>query len=68
MEDCKTTVAIDGHEIHDYKTVQPDFMAALKTKIREVMTATFFPPCKQEDCASFCPFLELCRRKTYTFE
>ena len=65
----KTTIAIDEKEINDYRTIQDDFIAALKEKAREVMTATSFPPCEQKDCDPYCPFMEsLCRRKVFRLE
>ena len=65
----KTTIAIDEKEINDYRTIQDDFIAALKEKAREVMTATSFPPCEQKECDPYCPFMEsLCRRKVFRLE
>lgn len=64
----KTTITIDEQEVHDYRTIQTEFMSALKAKIQEVMTTTHFPPCDEKECPSYCPFMELCRRKVYTFE
>ena len=64
----QTTVALNEQLIHDYRTIQADVYAALKTKVNEVLTATSFPPCEPDDCDPFCPFLDLCRRKVRRFE
>jgi RecB family exonuclease len=63
----QTTVALNEQPIHDYRAVQDEFCAALKTKVQEIYSATSFPPCEPKDCDPFCPFLDLCRRKTRDF-
>ena len=68
MNNILTTLTIDGQPISDFRTIQESFIDALKTKIKEVLTTTSFPPCEKNDCASYCPFLEICRRKVYKIE
>ena len=63
----QTTVALNEQPIHDYRAVQDEFCAALRTKVQEIYSATSFPPCEPSECDPFCPFLELCRRKTRDF-
>lgn len=68
MTNLQTRLTVDEQEVTDYRTIREAFMKAYKEKVREVLTTTVFPPCEPKECASYCPFLSLCRRKVYTFE
>ena len=59
----QTTVALDEQTVHDYRTIEKEFYAALKAKADEVLKTTSFPPCESDKCDPYCPFLDLCRRK-----
>ena len=65
----KTTIAVDGKEIHNYEAdIKNDFITALTDKVQEIKTITTFPPCAPKDCDPYCPFISLCRRKVYRYE
>ena len=62
LTDLPTTVKVDKAEVTNYRELQDTFLPALQAKIQEIATVTEFPPCEENKCKSFCPFLTLCRR------
>ena len=68
MSGLKTHLTVDKQEVTDYRNIRNMFIEAYKEKVKEVLTTTVFPPCEPKNCASYCPFLGVCRRKVYTFE
>lgn len=60
-----TTVKIDKAEVTDYSTIKDTFLSALEAKVHEIATVTEFPPCAENKCKSYCPFLTLCRRSVH---
>lgn len=57
-----TTVSVGKQSIKNYRDIQESFLKALREKMREILTATKFPPCDEGKCSGFCPFLGTCRR------
>ena len=67
LTDIVTTIDIEGQTVHDYAAFQSSFYDALRTKMNELLTATRFPQCEEDQCPSFCPFFDLCARKPKEF-
>lgn len=67
LTDIVTTIDVANETVTDYKTVEQPFYEALCAKTAELMTATAFPPCDEDQCKSFCPFFDLCGRKPKEF-
>lgn len=63
-----TTLSINGQPISDVRTIKDTLKDNLAAKIKEVMTTTYFPKCKEDECSSYCPFLQLCGRKPKEFK
>lgn len=67
LNEIETTLEMEQETVYDYKTIHERFYGLLCAKIREVLTATEFLPCAEEDCPSFCPFFHLCGRSPKEF-
>lgn len=63
LTDIVTTVDVEAQTVQDYAAIQAPFVEALQQKMKEVLTATSFPMCAEENCPTFCPFATLCGRK-----
>ena len=63
LTDIVTTVDVEAKTVQDYAAIQAPFVEALQAKMKEVLTATSFPMCAEENCPTFCPFATLCGRK-----
>ena len=68
LTDLPTTVKVDKAEVTDYSAIKDTFLAALEEKVQEIATASEFPPCEENKCMSYCPFLTLCRRSVRQVE
>ncbi len=62
LTDIVTTIDVEAQTVQDFAAIQQPFEQALQTKMREVITATSFPMCAEDDCPTFCPFFTLCGR------
>lgn len=64
-----TAVTMGGVPIADYNQLRPDtplqkgIPTLIGNKIQEALTTTDFPQCKEGDCKSYCPFLDICARE-----
>ncbi len=64
-----TAVTMGGVPIADYNRLRPDtplqkgIPTLIGNKIQEALTTTDFPQCKEGDCKSYCPFLDICARE-----
>lgn len=65
LDGLPTTVKIDKAYVTDYNAIKDTFLPALQAKIQEIATVTEFPPCEENKCKSYCPFLSLCRRSVH---
>lgn len=63
LTDIVTTLDVADETVHDYRKIQEPFIQALQTKMQQVLTATDFPLCEEDDCPSYCPFFQLCGRQ-----
>lgn len=68
LTDLPTTVKVDKAVVSNYRDLQDTFLPALQAKIQEIATVTEFPPCEENKCKSYCPFLTLCRRSVRSFD
>lgn len=64
LTEIETTIDVAAQTVSDYAQIEDSFYHALQTKMKEVLTATEFPQCEPDKCSSFCPFAELCGRKS----
>lgn len=64
LTDIITTIDIEQTTVSDYQTIRDTFYEALRTKAKEVLTTTEFPQCEEDKCPTFCPFFDLCGRKS----
>jgi len=62
LTDIVTTIDVADETVHNYAAVEPEFYAALQTKIRQLLTAGEFPMCEPDQCPPYCPFFDLCGR------
>ena len=62
LTNLSTTVKVDKTDVLNYRDIQDDFLKALRAKVAEILTAKEFPPCPENKCKSYCPFLGLCHR------
>lgn len=62
LTDLPTRVKVDKAEVTDYSTIRDAFLSALEAKVQEIATVDEFPPCEENKCMSYCPFLKQCRR------
>lgn len=67
LTDIETTIDVEHVTVSDYASIAEEFMEALQTKAKEVLTTESFPPCEEDKCPKFCPFFELCGRKPKEF-
>lgn len=67
LTDIITTIDINNETVHDYAAIHEPFLEELTSKVKQVVTATQFPPCEEGKCPSFCPFFNLCGRKPTDF-
>ena len=64
-----TAVTMGGAPMADYNLLRPDtplqkgIPTLIGNKIQEALTTTDFPQCKEGDCKSYCPFLDICARE-----
>lgn len=68
LTDLPTTVKVDKAVVANYRDIQDTFLEALQAKIEEMANVTEFPPCEENKCKSYCPFLTLCRRSVRSFD
>ena len=67
LTDIETTIDVENATVRDYAVIAGDFIAALQTKAKELLTANTFPQCDEDKCPAFCPFFDLCGRKPKDF-
>jgi hypothetical protein len=67
LTDIVTTIDVEGQPVSDYATIAPQFIEAMKPKIKELLNATEFPQCAEGECPSYCPFFDLCGRHSEEF-
>ena len=58
-----TTIDIENETVRDFAAIKDTFTNHLTDKIKEILTATSFPQCEPDQCASYCPFFALCGRQ-----
>lgn len=67
LTDIVTTIDVDGQTVHDYASIASEFTEGLQAKIKQILTATEFPQCAPDKCPSYCPFYDLCGRKSLEY-
>lgn len=67
LTDIETTIDVENATVRDYALIAGDFIAALQTKVKEMLTTESFPQCEEDKCPAFCPFYNLCGRKPKDF-
>lgn len=68
LTDIKTNLSIDRKVLQNYSDVRDSFVEALSEKVKELLTTTEFPPCAEDKCRSYCPFLNYCGRRAMDYE
>ncbi len=62
-----TALTLGGQPIADYNALRDDseaqIPAIIRGKINSVLATTDFPQCKENECKSYCPFLDICSRE-----
>jgi RecB family exonuclease len=67
LTEIVTTIDVADETVHDYRRIQDAFVETLQPKIKQLLTTTDFPQCEEDQCPSYCPFMELCGRKVQEF-
>ena len=66
LTEAETTIDLEGERVAHYQNLAESFQQSLQEKVRQIITATDFPQCEEDQCPSFCPFFDLCGRKPQT--
>ena len=67
LTEINTGIEVEEAPVTDYREIQSAFSDALREKVTQLVHATSFPPCEEDQCPPYCPFFILCGRKPKDF-